>query len=469
MRISRVRKTKIKQILKTMNIILKRTLWAVATILLPTLAVAQSNVIDKIVAKVGNEYILKSEIETMYMQQTQGTYNNNADMRAEILEQLLIQKLLCAEATLDSIDVEVSEVDVQMAIQQRIDEMISTIGSQERLEQYFGQSLDEIIEDMIPSYRTMLIAQRMQSKIQENIRVTPAEVRAFYKEIPKDSLIEIPAKYVLQQIVVQPTISEGEKERCRSRLREFRDRISSGSSSFSTLAVLYSEDPGTAPRGGDLGYFGRAEMTKEFSEAAFNLKGDKISKIVETEYGFHIIQLIDRKGDKISARHILLIPQPSAEDKDEAIKRLDTIRTMIMNNEVTFDEAARYFSTDKSTRSNGGLIMDMQTADIRLPRTSISGEMARVVNGLNVGEISTPFIDYDARGREQLKIVKVKEYYPSHMANLEEDWNIFENMVLREKEQKTMVRWVEEKQKNTYISIDDEYKNANFHYDGWVK
>lgn len=452
-----------------MNIIFKKTLWAIVAVILPCMATAQSNVIDKIVAKVGNEYILKSEIETMYMQQTNGSYSNNADMRAEILEQLLIQKLLCAEATLDSIDVEVSEVDVQMAIQQRIDEMIATIGSQERLEQYFGQTIDGIIEDMIPSYRTMLVAQRMQNKIQENIRVTPAEVRAFYKDIPKDSLIEIPAKYVLQQIVIKPTISEGEKERCRARLRELRDRVTSGSSSFSTLAVLYSEDPGSAPRGGDLGYFGRAEMAKEFSEAAFNLKGDKVSKIVETEFGFHIIQLIDRKGDKISARHILMIPQASAEDKDEALKRLDTIRTMIMNNEMSFDEAARYFSMDKSTRSNGGLIMDMSTADIRLPRTAISGEMARVVNRLNVGEISAPFVDLDERGREQHKIVKVKEYYPPHMANLEEDWVIFENMVQREKEQRAMVKWVEEKQRNTYISIDDEYKNANFHYDGWVK
>lgn len=452
-----------------MNISRLAKAFITALMLLPVMVSAQSNVIDKIVARVGNEYILKSEIENMYMQENSGSTTSNADIRAELLEQLLIQKLLCTEAHLDSIDVNVTDVHVQQAIEQRINQMIETIGSKERLEQYFGQTIQELSEDMFPSYHSMLVAEEMQKKIQENIRVTPAEVRAFYKSIPKDSLVEIPAKYVIQQIVINPTIGEAEKERCRERLRDFRDRISAGTASFSTLALLYSEDPGSAAHGGDLGYFGRAGMVKEFSEVAFNLKGDKVSKIVETEYGFHIIQLIDRQGEKISARHILLIPKASAEEKEEALKRLDTIRTMVLNNEVTFDEAARYFSMDKDTRNNGGLVVDPQSEDIRLPRTSISGEMARVINRMSVGEISTPFVDYDARGREVHKIVKIKEYFPAHMANLEEDWSIFERMVLREKEQKALIKWVEEKLKNTYISIDDEYKNANFHYDGWIK
>lgn len=451
-----------------MNI--KRLFVALTLLALPFITIAQSNVIDKIVARVGNEYILKSEIESMYMQETGGgAVSNNADMRAEILEQLLIQKLLCAEAYLDSVDVYITDVDVKQAIDERIQQMIQTIGSQERLEQYFGQTIKELVEDMYPSYRSMLIAEEMQKTIQEDIRVTPAEVRAFYRSIPKDSLIEIPAKYVLQQIVINPTISESEKERCRERLRDFRERVTSGKSSFSTLAVLYSEDPSSAARGGDLGYFGKTGMVKEFSEAAFALKGNNVSKIVETEYGFHIIQLVDRQGEKISAKHILLIPKASAEEKDAALKRLDTIRTMVMNNELTFDEAARYFSMDKNTKSNGGLIMDPESGDIRMPKTSISGEMARVINRMNVGEISVPFVDLDMKGREEHKIVKIKEYHPAHIANLEEDWTIFEAMVLKEKKQKEMVKWVQEKQKNTYISIDDEYKDANFHYDGWIK
>lgn len=449
--------------------VLKQSIIALL-LLMPVITTAQKNVIDKIVARVGNEYILKSEIESMYMQENSGTTTSNADMKAEILEQLLIQKLLCAEAFLDSIDVNITDIDVQRAIDQRISEMVQTIGSEERLEQYFGQPIKDLVEDMQPSYRAMLIAQEMQKSIQANIRVTPAEVRAFYKKIPKDSLIEIPAKYVLQQIVVDPTISETEKERCRERLRDFRERVNSGRSSFQTLAVLYSEDPGNAAKGGELGYFGKAEMVKEFSEVAFSLKNDKVSKIVETEYGFHIIQLIDRKGEKINARHILLIPKASAEEKEEALKRLDTIRTMVINNELTFDEAARYFSMDKDTRNNGGLVIDPESEDIRLPKTSISGEMARVVNRMNVGEISAPFTDHDARGGIEIhKIVKIKEYFPAHIANLEEDWVIFERMLLNEKKQQALIKWVEEKQKNTYISIDDEYKDANFHYDGWIK
>ncbi len=436
-------------------------------LLFPSILSAQSNVIDNIAAVIGNEYILKSEIENAYLQ-GQSELADSEDPRADLLEQLLIQKLLCAEALLDSVFV--SEAEVDAAIYSRIDDMIETIGSEERLVAYFGESITELADDMRPSYRSMLIAQRMQEKIQENVRVTPAEVRAFYKKIPKDSLLEIPAKYEIQQIVLKPTISEAEKERCRERLRTLRERVLNGETSFATLAVLYSEDPGSSARGGELGYFGKSTMDPAFSEAAFSLKEGSISKIVETEYGYHIIQLIDRQGEKINARHILIIPQVSAEEKRDVLKRLDTLKNMISNKEMTFENAALYFSTDKNSRNNGGLIVDMYTGDIRLPKTSITGEMARVVNRLNVGEISDPFVDINANtDSEEYKIIKIKAYYPAHISNLEEDWEIFENALVRQKQQDVLIKWIQDKQKNTYIHLADEYKDAQFHYDGWVK
>ena len=426
----------------------------------------QNNVIDKIVAVIGEEYILKSDIENAYMQQAT-EYGTSISSKADILEQLLIQKLLCAEAKLDSIFV--TEAEVESGLKERINQMADGIGSIEKLEKYFGSTKEQIAEDMRPGFRSMLEAQRMQSKIESSVRVTPAEVRAFYKKLPKDSLSEVPAKYEIQQIVMKPPISEAEKERCREQLRQIRERITKGESSFSMMAVLYSEDPGSASKGGELDFFGKSTMDPAFSDAAFSLRGNNISKIVETEYGFHIIQLIARRDDKVNARHILITPKVSPDAKDLTMKRMDSLRTMIANKEFTFEEAAKYFSSDKETRNNGGLMTDPMTGETRMPKTSISGQMARIVNEMNVGEISKPFTDKDLRNREEFKIVKVKAYYPIHKTNLEEDWSVFENALMNSKRQKALIDWIKKKQNNTYIHIDKEYQKAKFHYDGWRK
>ena len=429
---------------------------------------AQKNVVDKIVAIVGEEIILKSDIENAYLQeQGQGLVSSSSDYKTELLEKQLIQKLLLAQAQIDSISV--TEEQVENAVANRIEYFISNIGSQERLEAYFGKSLEEIKDDMRGPLRELLITEQMQQKIVEKIRITPSEVRSYFKRLPKDSLPEMPDRYELQQIVLRPSISEAEKERIRERLREYREQILKGEKTFNTLAVLYSEDPGSATRGGELGYIPRNQLDPAFAEAAFNLKPGKISKIVESEFGFHIIQLIDRQGEKINVRHILLQPKIAEEEKEEALLRLDTIRQYINENKMTFEEAAMYFSSDKQTRNNGGLVADPQTSESRIARANIPGEMAKEINSLKVGEVSMPFVTHSERGQEEYKIVKVKEFYPRHRANLEDDWQNFELMLTNEKQMDKLEKWVKEKQANTYIHIDEEYRKGKFRYDGWIK
>lgn len=426
---------------------------------------AQNNVVDKIVAIVGEEIILKSDIENEFLsEQGQGMISSSGDYKADILEKQLIQKLLVAQAKIDSIVV--TEDEVENEVNNRIQYFVSVLGSNERVESYFNKPINDIKNDLRAPTREKLIAETMQQHIVDKIRSTPSEIKAYYKKLAKDSLPDIPDKYEIQQIVLKPTISEAEKERLRDQLRTYRDQILNGEKTFNTLAVLYSED-GSASRGGELGYMSKTEMVPEFAEAAFNLKPGKISKIVETEFGFHIIQLIDRQGEKINVRHIILQPKVNDEEREEALHRLDTIRMYITDKKMTFEEAAHYFSTDKKTRNNGGLVAAAD-GDSRIEKAQISGETAKQVNRMKVGEISEPFIERTSQG-EEIKIVKIKAFYPQHKANLEDDWMIFEMMLKRDKQMDKLEKWIREKQANTYIHLDDAYKDSKFRYDGWVK
>ena len=426
---------------------------------------AQSNVVDKIVAIVGEEIILKSDIENEFLsEQSQGIISSSSDYRADILEKQLIQKLLVAQAKIDSIVV--TEDEVEAEVNSRIQYFTSVLGSKERVESYFNKTIADIKNDLRAPTREKLIAENMQQHIVNKIRSTPSEIKAYYKKLAKDSLPDIPDKDEIQQIVLKPTISDAEKERLRDRLREFRDQILNGEKTFNTLAVLYSED-GASSRGGELGYMSKTEMVPEFAEAAFNLKPGKISKIVETEFGFHIIQLIDRQGEKINVRHIILQPKVTDEEREEALHRLDTIRTYIMDKKMTFEEAAHYFSTDKKTRNNGGLVAAAD-GDSRIEKAAIGGETARQVNRMKVGQVSEPFNERTEHG-EELKIVKIKAFYPQHKANLDDDWMIFEMMLKRDKQMEKLEKWIKEKQANTYIHLDDDYKKSKFRYNGWIK
>ncbi|WP_321306689.1 peptidylprolyl isomerase [Marinifilum fragile] len=450
-----------------MRYIFRKTCTVLTLLLLSILTLnAQDNVVDKIIAVVGNQVVLKSDVEQRFISlKAQGYTSGSVDLKTEIFEDLLIQKLMIAQAAIDSI--EVTEQEVEEDLSRKMEMYIQRIGSKEKLEQYFGKSILDMKNDLREPTRDERIKEKMQAEITKDIHITPAEVRDFYNKLNKDSLPTIAGKLEVQQIVRYPKVTDDEKDRIRKRLRDFRERVHKGES-FSTLAVLYSEDPGSARQGGELGYTPRSSLVPEFANVAFNLKTDKVSKIVETEYGFHIIQFIDRKGERINVRHILLKPKIEEEKRKEATTRLDSIADLIRSEKLEFGEAAFYFSADKDTRNNGGLIVNPYTGSSRFEKDNLPPAIAQQINSLKINEISEPFLDVSG-GKDAYKIIKIKSETKSHTANLSDDWSIFENMLTNQKQQDVLDKWIKEKQSGTYVHIDDSYKNAKFRFKGWQK
>jgi peptidyl-prolyl cis-trans isomerase SurA len=429
-------------------------------------ASAQTNAVDKIVAVVGDEIVLKSDIEKSLVDlYRQGVIEGSDDDRKMILGQILLQKLLLAQAKVDSVFVTDDQVD--RALDARINDYTREAGSRERLEAIMGKSMPEIRIEMRERIRESAIASEMQHKITSHVKSTPSEVRFFYQKVNKDSLPEAPAKYEIQQIVIKPKVDDAEKEKLRNRLREFREQVLSGETTFSRLAIFYSEDEGSAVKGGELGYSPKTRFAPEFAEAAFSLKAGRISKIVETEFGFHIIQYVDRQGELINVRHILLRPKIDEKGREEAIDKLDSIVHYIKEKNVPFEYVAEQLSDDKNTRNNGGLVLN-EDSDSKLPREQVRGEMARQVNRLSVGEISGPFMD-TSNGQEEYKIIKLKAFYPEHIVDLENDWSYFENLLQQEKIRAVLTTWIKERQVNTYIHIDEEYHDEILRQEGWIK
>lgn len=430
---------------------------------------AQTNVIDQVIAIVGNQAVLKSDVENEFIRyQAQGMLTGSVDFKGQLFEEILIQKLLLSQAKRDSISVTPMQVESQLS--SRIDQYIQRIGSKEKLEKYFNKSIMELKNDFRGDIRNMMITEQMKNTITKDVRTTPAEVRRYYRSLNKDSLPDLPSQLEVQQIVRKPEVSLAEKERIRKKLRNFRDRINNGES-FATLAVLYSEDKGSASRGGELGYTARAKLVPEFANVAFNLKTDKISKIVETEYGFHIIQLIDRKGEKINVRHILLTAKIADKEKEKAIVKLDSLAKQIRAKKFTFKEAAMHVSDEKETRNNGGLVVNPQTGSSKLSLdilSQLSPATAEQIKKLKVGEISAAFVE-EGRGKLIYKIVKLYKVHKEHKANLADDWTQFENMLIADKKKKIFDKWVIENIKSSYIHIDDSFQNTTFNYKGWIK
>lgn len=447
------------------NIILKicSSLALLATVF--TTSQAQDNSIDKIIAVVGDQVVLKSDVENRYLGYlAQGYQSGSVDLKSEIFEDLLIEKLMLAQAQIDSIDV--TEQEVENDLQRKIDMYIQRIGSKEKLEQYFKKSILEMKNDLRDMTRNEKIKQKMQAEITKNISVTPAEVRELYSKLSQDSLPTIPGELQIQQITRSPKITDAEKNRIREQLRGFRDRVLQGES-FATLAVLYSEGP-SAPHGGELGFTPRADLVPEFANEAFNLSPGKVSKIVETEFGFHIIQLIDRRGDQINVRHILIKPRIEQADRIETKEVLDSIADIIREDKISFEDAAFYFSDDKDTKQNGGLVVNPKDASSKFTKDALPPSIAKEVNKLKVNEISEAFLD-EQRGQETYKIVKIKSQTKPHKANLADDWALFENMLMGDKQQVILNKWIKEKQASTYISIDKSYQNSTFRFKDWIK
>ena len=428
------------------------------------------SVVDEVIWVVGDEAILKSDVEMLRLQAAQEGTRWNGDPDCVIPEQIAVQKLFLQQAAIDSI--EVSESEISSGIDQQINYWIEMAGSREKLEEYKNQTVAQMRADLHDDYRDRQRVQKMKEHLVKDIKVSPAEVRQYFKDLPQDSLPFVPTEVEVQIITMTPKVEAEEINRVKDELREYTDRINKGEASFQTLARFYSEDPGTARRGGEVGLTGRGTLDPAFANVAFNLTDPtKVSKIVESEFGFHIIQLIEKRGDKVNVRHILRKPQVSVEAEVQAINRLDSVANDIRNGKFTFEEAATVLSDDKDTRNNYGLMSNVtqegRTSKFRLQ--DLPAEEAKVVDTMAVGQVSEPFQMINSRGKNICAIVKLKNRVEGHKAVITEDFQVMKEVVLAKRRNDVIHDWVVKKIKNVYVRINDDYKNCNFEYEGWVK
>ena len=429
---------------------------------------AQDNVIDEVIWIVGEEAILRSEVEEERLRAQYEGQSIAGDPYCVIPEQLAVQKLFLHQAELDSI--EVNESSVSSQVDMRMNYYISQIGSKEKMEEYFRKSSTEIREEMMTMVRNQMIIQQMQSKLTENISPTPAEVRRYYNTLPSDSIPMVPAQVEVQILSVEPAVPLEETERIKTRLREFTERVHSGSADFSMLARLYSEDVESAKRGGELGFVGKGQLVSEFADVAFNLTDPKrVSRIVQTEYGYHIIQLVEKKGDRINCRHILLKPRISSDDKVRAISRLDSIRTLVVDSGMTFEVAVAKFSEDKNTVMSGGIMTNMNTGASKFEYQDLPPEIAKQIYTLKEGDVSQPFVMMDrTKNKEICAIVRLKSKRDVHKANLVDDFQVIREMYEQKLRVDLIEKWIRQKQNEIYVSIDPAWRGCDFQYPGWV-
>lgn len=448
-----------------------KKLWGAALLALsPMLGFAQTNIVDEIIWVVGNEPILLSDVEeTRISSEAYGQPVDNP--YCTIPEQIAVNKLFVHQAELDSVTV--SESDVIRAVDNRINESIQAFGSREALEQMYGRSVSQMHENLKKQYREQMMADEVRQKLTTDVKATPAEVREYFKNVPNDSLPFIPTQVEVQIITSVPEVPRAEVERIENKLREYARRVNSGEADFSTLAKFYSED-GSARNGGELGYMGRNQLVPEFANVAFTLNDPKkVSKIVRSEYGYHIIQLIDKKGDKINVRHILLKPHIDDSEIEKGIARLDSIANDIRANKFTFDAAALALSDDKDTRNNHGLManVDQQngTVSSRFEMQDLPADVAKVVDTLSVGQISRAFRMTNDKGQEVCAVVMLKNRIEGHPANMTEDFQTLRDVVVNKRKEEKIEQWIKDKIKTTYVRISPDWRNCKFHYEGWVK
>ncbi len=425
--------------------------------------------IDKTIATVGNEFILLSQLESeVQMMMAQG-YASDGNIRCSILENLMGQKLFLAQAKLDSLTASADQVEMELT--NRINTAIASLGSEERLEEYFNKPLYKLRND----WRELLTEQNLTSQMQQNVMqqagsMTPAEIEKFYKKMDKDSLPVISTQYKISQIALYPSKDEAVTA-VRERLLDFRNRILNGEK-FSTLATLYSQDPESVMRGGELGMAPKSIFWPAFSDAAAALKPGQISQIVETPDGFHIIQMVEKDGDMINVRHILLKPEYTSKDRDKAFKELDSIRTKILADSITFDLAARIYSQDPKSSINGGVMSDPNTGADYFEMDQLKPADYAVLREMKIGDISAPFESTDNEGRSGntlYKIIKLDDIKPSHTATLEDDFMVIQNYANNTKQVEAINKFIKEHQESTLIIIDDLFKKCNFERDGWIK
>ena len=455
-----------------MNKLIRSKVYALWVLLLASVsAFGQNNVIDEVVWVVGDEAILKSDVESERLNAQYEGRKFEGDPYCIIPEQLAIQKLFLHQAELDSI--EVSEQEVLGQLERQVNWYIDQIGSKEKMEEYFNKTSTQIREMLRENIRNGLIVQRMQQQIMGDIKIVPADVRRYFKDLPQDSIPFIPTQVEVQIITFEPKIPQEEIDRVKKTLRDYTERVEKGEISFGTLARLYSEDPGSARRGGEYGFQSRGEVVPEFANVVFNLTDPKkVSKVFETEYGYHIAQLIEKRGDRVSYRHILMKPKVEEKELEKSLNRLDSVAKDIRNSKFTFDDAATYLSQDKDTRNNHGLMANPKTGTARFEMqdlAQVSQEVAKIINELNVGEISEPFTMVNNKGKEVCAIVKLKARIDGHKATITEDYQRLKSIVEAKRGEEKLDKWIREKQKSTYVRINENWVKCDFKYPGWIR
>lgn len=423
-------------------------------------------VIDKVIAVVGGDMILSSDIEQEVMRLKMQGSLPEGDVKCQILEQLLVQKLLLNQSKVDSLTPNVAVIENE--IDRRLKYFVNQIGSEKALENYFHKSMYEIKDDLREVIREQQLTQQMRQKVVDKITVTPSEIKRFYKTVPSDSLPIIPEQYELQEISMYPPSSAEAKFRVKEKLLDLRSRILKGER-FSMLAMAYSEDLGSAKKGGELGFRTRDEFVKSFSDVAFNLADGQVSQIVETEYGFHIIQMIEKRNNQVNVRHILLKPQFSSDMLLEAQNKLDSIATLIKKDSLSFEKACIKYSEDKKSKMNGGLVVNSANNSKYFEKEQLQPSDYYVIKELKKGGVSAPFESRDEHANVIFKIIKIKDIVPSHKANLNDDYDTIQEMTKQSREQEVFMQWVKDKLKVTYIKIDPEYKGCSFKTEGWIK
>lgn len=423
-------------------------------------------IIDKIVGIVGNEIIMMSDIENQYIQMASQQMKVDGNTRCEILEDMMFQKLLYVQAQKDSLSVTPKEVETEL--DRRLSVFINQIGSEQKLEEYFGKTIKSIKDDLRSTIEEQMLAQKVQQKIIGDTKVTPSEVKNFFEKLPADSIPTIEAYYELSEIVIKPEVSKEDKEKVVAELNKIRERILNGES-FSTMAVLYSEDPGSAMKGGELGFVSKTDLVPEFSQVAFNLTSPlDVSQVVETEYGFHIIQMIEKKGNMMNFRHILMKPKVSMEALEAADKKANEIYSILQSDTISFIDAVKKYSNGDSKGSDGK-VMNPYYGDARMTSDFLDPYTKSAVMPLKEGEYSKPFLSSDNKGSRVIKIVRLDLDVKEHKANLKDDYLTLQRAALEDKNSRLIDEWVKDKVQSVYIKIDDEYKDCNFNVNCWIK
>ncbi len=429
-----------------------------------------NNIVEEVAWVVGDEPIWRSQIEEAYDQYKYENTTIDGNPYCFIPERIAVEKLYLHQADLDTIEIQESLVASQ--VESRINYFTANLGTREKVEQYFRKSLPDIRAELIENMRNSSRIRQVQDNLTSDLKVTPSDVRKYFDELPEDSIPYVPTQVEVQIITINPVIPREEIEDVKARLREYADQANRGEKEFSTLAILYSEDQGSAVRGGEVGYLGRANLDPAYAAVAFNLSDPKrVSKIVESQYGYHIIQLIDRRGDRVNTRHILLRPKVSEQSLTDALGRMDSIRAdMVDNKKFTFEEAARYISADKDTRNNNGVMVNEETGNARFEMKQLPQEVSRKVAAMQPGDVSEPFIMKDPRKNSDIiAMVKLTARIPGHKANIADDFQTIKSMYEGAQKTKILKDWLDKKIASTYIRIEDGWRDCEFEHKGWLK